>query len=435
MKRSLSLVFVAIMFLSLIPDIFAQPAKKVTLTWWAYPRFTTAGKDPGVYEQEIADRYCKENPNVSIKVEALSYNGGPAKVNVAIATNSMPDLLIDDPIRLIADYAARGALVPMDDVIDLKTIQPGFLADCYMDGKMYMYPISALCYCIGVNKTAFEKAKALDKLPLNRPDRSWTFDEYMKALEAVKGLPGMYATALWAGNEQGDSAGRLLVQNWGAQLFSAGNKRITLNDAAGVKGMEWLLSLKTKGLLAPGVESLTMTDMIDLFNQGRVAVGTYYSSDQYAVLLGMQKEKKAADFELVFFPYPTAPGVKSVTTLAQTGISVFKNTDPDKIAAAKKFAKWVCTTPDIVAMSQGHIPAVKGLPALGDTKNWSELKLMEKWGAANSVYSGRTLKGLSEIRTFWFPNHQAMFTGAKTPKQALDDFVTSANKVMEKNYP
>ena len=60
---------------------------------------------------------------------------------------------------------------------------------------------------------------------------------------------------------------------------------------------------------------------------------------------------------------------------------------------------------------------------------------MEKWGAANSVYSGRTLKGLSEIRTFWFPNLQAMFTGAKTPKQALDDFVTSANKVMEKNYP
>jgi len=436
MRKMLSLAFVAVMLCVTVFDVVAQTAaKKIELTWWAYPRFTTAGKDPGVYEQELINRYQKENPNVTITLEMLSYNGGPEKVNVAIATGAAPNIIIDDPVRLIADLASRGALVEMDNVIDKTKIQPGFIPDSMFGGKMYMYPVSALSYCIGVNKTAFQNAKALDKLPLNKPDRSWNFDEYVAALDAVKGVKGMYPTALWAGNEQGDIVTRLILQNFGSSLFSPDLKRITLNDAAGYKGMEWIQSLKTKGLVAPGSETATMTDMIDLFEQGRIAVATYCSSDLYPVLLNMQKQGKAPQFDLVFFPYPSAPGVKSQTSLAMTGVSVFKNADADKVAAAQQFAKWLCVTKDIVAMSQGSIPAIKGLPSMGEVNGQPELKFAEAYGAANSVYAGKTIKGWAQVRTYWFPNIQAMLTGIKTPRQALDDFVTSANKVMVTNYP
>lgn len=434
MRKGLILSLVTLLLLLVAFDAVAQ-TKKVELVWWSYPRFTTAGKDPGVYEQGLVDRYMKENPGVSMKLEMLNYNGGPEKVNVAIATGATPDILIDDPVRLIADYAARGAVVDMEDVIDKSTIHAGFLPDVTLNGKVYAYPVSALSYLIGANKTVFEKAGALGKLPLNKPGRTWTFDEYTAALEAVKGVAGVYPTALWAGNEQGDIVTRLILQNHGAKLFTPDLKRIALNDAAGYKGMEWMLSLKKKGLIAPGFETLTMTDVIDLLEQGRVALGTYCTSDLYPVLLNMQKQGKAPQFELVFFPYPTAPGVTSQSSLAMTAVSVFKNTDAAKIAAAKQFAKWLAVTKDIVAASQGSIPAVKGLPSMGEVNKQPELLFGEQYGATFGVYAGKTIKSWSKIRTFWFPNIQALLTEAKTPKQALDDFVTNANKVMQENYP
>lgn len=120
---------------------FGQAAQqKVELLWWAYPRFSTTGKDPGVYEQELVDRYVKQNPNATIKIETLSYNGGPAKVNVAIASNVVPDLIDDDPVRLIADYATRGALVPMDDVIDRSKILDAFVPDSTLDRQVLYVP-------------------------------------------------------------------------------------------------------------------------------------------------------------------------------------------------------------------------------------------------------------------------------------------------------
>ena len=167
MRKALTLSLIAMLALVVTFDIAAQ--KKVDLVWWSYPRFTTAGKDPGVYEQSLVDRYLKENPGVTLKLEMLNYNGGPEKVNVAIATGATPNILIDDPVRLIADYAARGAVVDMEDVLDRATVHAGFLPDVTLGGKVYAYPVSALSYLIGVNKTAFEKANALGKLPLNKP--------------------------------------------------------------------------------------------------------------------------------------------------------------------------------------------------------------------------------------------------------------------------
>ncbi len=111
MRRGMCAVLAVLFLAMVVGTAFGQATQKVELLWWAYPRFSTTGKDPGVYEQELVDRYAKLVPNVVIKIETLNYNGGPAKVNVAIASNTVPDLIDDDPVRLIADYANRGALV------------------------------------------------------------------------------------------------------------------------------------------------------------------------------------------------------------------------------------------------------------------------------------------------------------------------------------
>ncbi len=436
MKKGITGMLAILFVLLSTAAVFGQAAQqKVELLWWAYPRFSTTGKDPGVYEQELVDRYGKLNPNVTIKIETLSYNGGPAKVNVAIASNTVPDLIDDDPVRLIADYATRGALVPMDDVIDRSKVLDAFVPDSTLDGKFYMYPMSALPICIGVDKTIFQQAGALGLLPLARSDRSWTYDDLTKALDAVKNVKGVYPTALWAGNEQADVGMRMVLQTFGAKLFAPDNKRLTLNDAAGVKGMEWLVGLKQKGLIAPGAEAMLASDAIDLFHQGRVALSMQYDSSQLLPLRIAQKAGKAANFDVVLLPYPSAPGASSGTSLALTGVAVFKTADQAKIDAAKQFAKWLCNAEDIVLSSIGTVPAIKGMRTYGQTHNDPEVAFVDTWGGTHNIYAGKVTKGWAEVRTKWYPNFQAALTGVKTPKQALDDFVAAANEVLKKYYP
>ena len=125
----------------------------------------------------------------------------------------------------------------------------------------------------------------------------------------------------------------------------------------------------------------------------------------------------------------------SGTSLALTGVAVFKTSDQAKIDAAKQFAKWLCTTEDIVLSSIGTVPAIKGMRTYGQTHNDPEVAFVDTWGGTHNIYAGKVTKGWAEVRTKWYPNFQAALTGVKTPKQALDDFVAAANEVLKKYYP
>jgi ABC-type glycerol-3-phosphate transport system substrate-binding protein len=293
----------------------------------------------------------KATSGVSIKIETLNYNGGPAKVNVAIASGTVPDIIDDDPVRL-------------------------------------------------------------------------------KALDAVKSVKGIYPTALWAGNEQADVGMRMVLQTFGAKLFTPDGRRLSLNDAAGVKGMEFLVGLKQKGYLAPGSEAMMASDAVDLFHQGRIALSMQYDSSQLLPLRLAQKAGRSPVSDVALLPYPSVPGVSSGTSLALTGVAVFKTADQAKITAGKLFAKWLCMQEDIVLNSIGTVPAVKGMRTYGQTRNDPEVAFVDGWGGTHNIYAGKVTTGWAEVRAKWYPNFHAALTGAKMPKQALDDFVAAANDVL-----
>ncbi len=112
----------------------------------------------------------------------------------------------------------------MDDVIDRSKVLDAFVPDSTLDGKFYMYPMSALPICVAVNRNLFQQAGAMGLLPLSKADRSWTYDDLTKALDAMKNVKGIYPTALWAGNEQADVGMRMVLQTFGAKLFAPGRK-------------------------------------------------------------------------------------------------------------------------------------------------------------------------------------------------------------------
>lgn len=406
--------------------------EKTEITFWFYPRYMVAGKENGVYEKELAADFMSKNPNIKVNVESIPWNSGPEKVNIAISSNAMPDAVFDYPGRIIG-YGQKGVLVDLSDMLkpeDKQDIPESILSHCKDNGKMWMYPTAVAPVVMGVNKKIFKDAGILDVLPLDKPDRKWSTADFEKALEAVKTkAKGVQPIVFFAGNEQGDASIRMLLQNFGADFVNPEHNKVVINSDAGVKGLQWIQDAYKKGLFAPGSESAVSTDALDMFHQGKAAFCILYGAGNKATLDKMIAEKKApADFDLAFIPQPTADGVAQKIEAQVHGYCVFNNKDPKRIEASKKFIDYLCNNKDIVK-TIGAFPVRK---SMGDFYDNPELKFLSSM-TSKVADTGYTIKNYPKVRTFWFPNIQAVLTGSKTPKQALDDFAAKATEAMNAN--
>ena len=91
----------------------------INLRYWGYSRWEgITGTEPdgeyGDWEKKAAEDYMKEHSNVKIEYENLPWNGGPEKVEVAIASKTQPDVLEDGTLRGFG-YAGQGVLLTFDD--------------------------------------------------------------------------------------------------------------------------------------------------------------------------------------------------------------------------------------------------------------------------------------------------------------------------------
>jgi len=403
-------------------------AEKTDITFWFYPRYTVPGKENGAYEKGLAADFVAKNPDINVNIECIPYNGGPEKVNVAISSNSMPDSVFDYPGRIIG-YGAKGVLVDLADMLkdsDKTDIGDNILAQCMLAGKTYMYPTAISPIAMAVNKKIFKDAGALDLLPLDKPGRAWSFSDFEKALEAVKKVKGVQPIVFYAGNEQGDASIRMIVQNSGADFVDKDHTKVVINSDAGVKGVQWILDTYKKGLFAPGAESAVATDALDMFQQGKTAFCMLYGAGNKIVLAKAIADKTApADFDLAYLPQPTADGVEQKVEAQVTGYCVFNNKDQAKVDASKKFIDYLCNNKEIVK-TIGAYPVRKSMGSIYDDPELQFLGTL----TTKAADTGYTINNYTKVRSLWFPAMQAVLTGAKTPKEALDGFAQQATEAM-----
>lgn len=401
---------------------------KTEITFWFYPRYNVVGKENGVYERELADAFTKDNPDVSVNVEMLAWNGGPEKVNIAISSNSMPDGLFDFPGRIIG-YGTSGVLADLSDVIkpeDKEDIPEGIFTHCTLGDKMYMYPTAVTPLMMAVNKKLYRDAGVENLLPLDKPNRSWTFDEFGKALEGLKKLKGVEPVAFFTGNEQGDASMRMFIQNFGADFVDKDHTKVVINSEAGVKGLQWMLDAYKNGLAAKGAESLTAAEMLDMFYQGKIATSIMFGPGNLNILNKAIEEGTAPkDFDFAFMPMPTVDGGNPKIESQVAGYCVFDNKDAKKIEVSKKFVDFLANSKDNVKAT-GWFPVRK---SMGDLYDNPELKFANTM-VEHVADTGYTINNYAKVRALWYPEIQAVLTGEKSPKDALDTFAAKATEVM-----
>ena len=400
----------------------ADPNKKVEITYWDFPQFTKDKefKKTEDFDAALIKAFEAKNPNIKVNYQKIEFTDGPAKIETAIQSKTAPDVIYDAPGRVIA-WAAKDLLVPLDDVDKSKLNEAAVKASSYKD-KLYMYPQGVAPFLMGVNKDLTDKLGVTDLLPLNKQDRSWTVEEYEKFLKAVKQKDSNITPALFYTKSQaGDQGPRAFVANlYNSWITDDANSKYTINDANGVKGLEWVKKAYDEGLLGQGV-ALEAKDALEAFKSGRAATTILFSPGIAA--------SHASGFNYKFLPFPNNGGKAKYDYLV-AGPAIFDNGDVDKAAAAKKFVDFMVNDKDWgkrTLLASGNFSAKKGETGLYDAE---ELKFAEGLTSQYGTYYN-TIPGFAKMRPLWFNMVQGVLNGKTSPKEGLDKFVEDANKTIK----
>lgn len=400
----------------------ADPNKKVEITYWDFPQFTKDKefKKTEDFDAALIKAFEAKNPNIKVNYQKIEFTDGPAKIETAIQSKTAPDVIYDAPGRVIA-WAAKDLLVPLDDVDKSKLNEAAVKASSYKD-KLYMYPQGVAPFLMGVNKDLTDKLGVTDLLPLNKQDRSWNVEEYEKFLKAVKQKDSSITPALFYTKSQaGDQGPRAFVANlYNSWITDDANSKYTINDANGVKGLEWVKKAYDEGLLGQGV-ALEAKDALEAFKSGRAATTILFSPGIAA--------SHASGFNYKFLPFPNNGGKAKYDYLV-AGPAIFDNGDVDKAAAAKKFVDFIVNDKDWgkrTLLASGNFSAKKGETGLYDSE---ELKFAEGLTGQYAPYYN-TIPGFAKMRPLWFNMVQGVLNGKTTPKEGLDKFVEDANKTIK----
>ena len=400
----------------------ADPNKKVEITYWDFPQFTKDKefKKTEDFDAALIKAFEAKNPNIKVNYQKIEFTDGPAKIETAIQSKTAPDVIYDAPGRVIA-WAVKDLLVPLDDVDKSKLNEAAVKASSYKD-KLYMYPQGVAPFLMGVNKDLTDKLGVTDLLPLNKQDRSWNVEEYEKFLKAVKQKDSSITPALFYTKSQaGDQGPRAFVANlYNSWITDDANSKYTINDANGVKGLEWVKKAYDDGLLGQGV-ALEAKDALEAFKSGRAATTILFSPGIAA--------SHASGFNYKFLPFPNNGGKAKYDYLV-AGPAIFDNGDADKAAAAKKFVDFMVNDKDWgkrTLLASGNFSAKKGETGLYDSE---ELKFAEGLTGQYATYYN-TIPGFAKMRPLWFNMVQGVLNGKTTPKEGLDKFVEDANKTIK----
>ena len=131
MKKVLALVMVLCMVFALAVSGAAYADDAVSITLWTYPIGGWGNADT---VKALTDKFEAANPGIKVSVEYLAYADGDDKVNTAIEGKAAPDLIMEGPERLVANWGAKGYMVDLADLwddTDKKEINPSVTAACF----------------------------------------------------------------------------------------------------------------------------------------------------------------------------------------------------------------------------------------------------------------------------------------------------------------
>ena len=361
------------------------PAEGVTITLWTYP----IGKwtDEATVKDLIAD-FNAAYPEITVQVEYLDYTNGDDKVNTAIEGGQAPDIVMEGPERLIANWGAKGLMVDLSDIVPAGTYESIIGSCTSANGEVYELPVCMIAHCMAINRDVFEAADALQYL--DEESHTWnSVDDFFKAVQAVYDAGYPYVGTIYCGGQGGDQGTRALITNVSGGTYA--NAEHTEYTYASQENAEGLARLYAQDGINFDTAIVASDEIQNFVN------GTF----QMAFCWNISQEVNNADalgFDVLpmAFPSDTTPSLQG----GIWGFGVFNNGDDARIEAAKTFIQFMTSEEEyakaVEATTFAPVRDVDGIYA--DNALFPEYSLLSP--LMGDYY--QITKGWTEARTEWW---------------------------------
>ena len=344
MKKILALALALCMILSLGVLACAEPATEITL--WTYP----IGKWGNAEAVEALMADFEAATGIKVTVEYLDYTNGDDQVNTALEGGAAPDLIMEGPERLVANWGAKGYMVDLADLwddTDVSEVNASCKSACFTaEGKCFEYPVCMTAHCMAINLDAF-KAAGADQY-VDTASHTWTTEQFIAACDALYAHFGDAVCDIYCSGQGGDQGTRAIINNlYGGTFTNPEHTAYTADSAENVKALELLQGMDAVYFNAAenGGEEITA------FRQGLLKMAFCWNIAQQLNADNNDAGLTNDGEEIVFMSFPSETGVSQLCG-GIWGFGIFDNGDAAKIEAAKEFVKYFCD-------GEGTVPAVK----------------------------------------------------------------------------
>ena len=398
-----------------------EAGQAADITLWTYP----IGKwgDSESVDALLADFNAKY-PDIHVTVEYLDYTNGDDQVNTAIEGGSAPDLVMEGPERLVANWGAKGLMVDLSDLWtdDQKAdISASVEAACKdSSGAYYEFPLCMTAHCMAINKTVFEAAGAMQYV--DAENHTWTTENFLKAVQAVYDSGKTDVGALYCSGQGGDQGTRALVNNlYGGTFTDDAHTKYTADSAENVKALEALKAQDGINFDA----SINGGEEITLFRNGTLQMAFCWNIAQQLNADTAAAGQTISGDEIFPMAFPTESGDPKLCG-GIWGFGIFDNGDEAKIEAAKTFISFIAADPDQVkdsVLASTYFPV---RTSVGDI--YADNEVMSEYskfmGYLGDYY--QITPGWTTARTEWWNMLQRVGSG-EAVDTAVKTFVDNAN--------
>ena len=367
------------------------------------------------------EQYGRED--VTIKVKGFNYTDEDIVIRQKFGTPEATDVLFEGFFNM-GSYIHTGNLVPLDDLIDEETrkdISDNIWKEGVYQGKIYMYPYYHLPNTLAYNAGLFLEAGLGSYIREKGTIANWSLEEWEIILDtlAEKHPDSTFPMMMYAKNNQGDTHIMVLLRAFGCPFFTE-DGRFCVNTPEGVEALRWIQDGAAKGWFPPASENLELADMMNLFQNGQLAVNIMNPSNLAFI------DESGHDIRLVNFPSVNGFGL---STTFVTGFGVFDNGDEEKIQIGKDFVKFVCENAELQKAALPNIPVRLSMQQLYQ----EELFMSDAYTANEATLVNFTdnLPNWAGVRNVFYPQIHKLLTGDLTPEEAAEAIDRECNAAVD----
>lgn len=381
---------------------------KVEISWMCYGQ----PQETKVYEQVIK-KFEEKYPNVKVKLVSTTQDQYGQKIQAAMASNTMSDVVYMGPGDVKAwtnagkmlkmteylDKAEKDGILKLDDIWEKGLAKYKYDGTKIGQGDIYALPKDIGPFGFGYNKTLFEKKG----IPLPDKTKPYTWDQFIDVCKKLTNDTGGDDATFGTGLNVQWSLPAFVFSN-GADWLNDDATKVTITDPKFEESLQFFADQTLKYKITPSSEQGQTLDTYQRWLKGQLG---FFATAPWDIAAF-----ESLPFEYDLIPWPAGSTGQTASWLGSVGFGVAANTKHPQ--EATNLAIFLSTDKDankMVSDQQIQVPNIKSM-AKTDYLNASNkpankqafIDLIEKYGKPlpgertyNAEWYNKYLEGIQDV--------------------------------------